>query len=228
MAAKKLHPGTIVLITSAVSLALWFVPFTRPFLLPLVYLNTHFHESCHALVSMATGGQVERIEVYASGAGVTLSRGGILALSASAGYFGASVIGGVLIACARSVKASRIALMTSGIGLALMLGLFIRADLIGIISASVWSFALIFSSQKLPEKAVPIFTGFLGFQQCLTSIQALTTLYLISSTTNGHSDAKIMEQLTYIPATVWSLLWILASVFAIGFGYRHALRGSLK
>ena len=54
---------------SLASVALWATPLLRPFALPLIYLNTHIHELCHAVTTIATGGAVENIIVLGDGSG---------------------------------------------------------------------------------------------------------------------------------------------------------------
>jgi hypothetical protein len=58
------------------------------------------------------------------------------------------------------------------------------------------------------------FLSFLAVQCCLNAVFDLRTLFLISTLTNSPNDARIMEQLTLIPAAIWASVWIgLSLVF---------------
>src|SRR5690348_9171182 len=96
------HQNTLV-IAAVVSLLLWIMPVFGYILLPLQYLNTHLHEFSHALVAIATGGSVDTIKVFSDGSGVTYASG-VDILVNSAGYIGATIIGGLMIVFSRTER----------------------------------------------------------------------------------------------------------------------------
>lgn len=215
---------TTLLLASVASLAVAIVPILRPIALPLVYLNTHIHELCHALVAIATGGQVEKILVFANGSGVTPIFGSMMFLTASAGYVGSSIVGGVILAGSRSPKAARRMVMIALLFLVLSLIFFLRGDLIGLGSALFWIALLGAGTKWFPDKFVLPFSQFIGIQIALNSLGAFMVLIKISAATENHSDALIMQQITGIPSIVWALGWLIFGLMAIGAGLYSAWR----
>lgn len=224
---KALDLGWLV-VASVLAFALWVIPVTRPLGIPLVFLNTHIHELWHALAALATGGQVQFIKVFADGSGVTPVGGSFLPLTASAGYVGASIVGGALIAASRRTDTAQRALMTLGIALAVSMVVFVRGDLVGWIAGGFWTVACLWGAQRLKPETIAFVTAFLGVQQCLTSVQALLVLFHLSVGTSVHSDALLMQQATGLPSVLWAGLWIAMSVVSMGFGAHRALKSGSK
>jgi hypothetical protein len=192
------------------------VPFISHLFLPVLWLNTHFHELCHAIVAMACGADVESIRVFSDGSGVTLIRGGNVFLETSAGYVGASIVGALTIFFSRNPKSARITLRVLSLALLFSMILLVRGDWVGIGSGIGWTAALwglsYFSGLRL------VFVGqLLGLFQCLNAVQSLYTLLRISAFTEGQSDAMILQQATGIPALIWASIWCLFSLALVGF-----------
>ncbi len=227
MSQRNLNNGWLITV-SLLAFVLWYVPVTRPFMVPLIYLNTHIHELWHALAAVGTGGKVEYIQVFASGGGVTPVYGSIMAITAAAGYTGASLVGGLLIASSRKAATARKALQFLGIALLVSMVLFVRGDVVGWIAGGVWTAAILIGAKHLQDRQVGFATAFLGAQQCLTSLQALMVLFHVSTNTDAHSDAMIMQRMTGVPASVWAMMWIVISLAAMGLGYRAAMNGGIK
>lgn len=210
-APLKPHQTTLVLAAVA-SLLLWVVPYFGWLLLPLIYLNTHIHEMCHALIAVGTGGQVEFIRVFASGGGVTPVSGGNFTLISTAGYLGATIIGGLMIWFSRSEKGAAMTLRILAVLLFISLLLWVRGDSVGVISSVFWIAALFAIPSLLKDRQLIFAAQLLGMQQCLTSVQGLYILFRISAYGGPDSDATNMAQLTHIPAMVWAVLWGLTGL----------------
>ncbi|MFM9872282.1 MAG: M50 family metallopeptidase [Fimbriimonadaceae bacterium] len=205
-----------LLLTAAVlSIALWGIPIARYLILPLEYLNTHFHELAHAIMALATGGQPDYIIVNADGSGSTPVSGGSIFLIASAGYPGTAILGSLLILAGRTTKNAQSILKTLAIILALSLLLLIRGDIVGVISALIWIPALWFASIKLKAENLQLATQFLGVQMCLTSFHSFLLLLNSSLLTNSHSDAYILQERTFIPDYIWAAGWTLFSLIIV-------------
>jgi hypothetical protein len=204
-ASLKPHQTTLIVV-ALISLLLWIVPGFGFILLPLQYLNTHLHEWCHAFMAMITSGEVRDIKVFANGSGTTIASGSAILVS-SAGYIGATIIGGLMIWCSRSERGAAVTLRTLSVLLAFSFIFWIRGDAVGVVSGLVWMIAL-FGLPFLVKGRQLVFVGqLLGMQQCLAAVQALYILLKISAFSNVHSDAANMASLTAIPAIVWALLW---------------------
>lgn len=209
----KPHQNTLT-VAALVSLLLWVVPFFGLVLLPLQYLNTHLHEFCHALAAVATGGQVDYIHVFGSGGGVTLGSGNPYAVD-PAGYLGATIIGALMILSSRTERGAAITLRTVGVVLSLSLLLWVRGDLVGIVSGLAWIACLFALPVKVKGRNLVFVAQLLGIQQCLSSIQSLYILFRISAFGGAQSDAAIMAQDTGIPALFWAVLWGLIGLGAL-------------
>ena len=161
------------LLAALASLALWALPGAGLVLLPLELLNTHIHEFCHAVVALATGGQVGYIRVLSTGDGVTPVLGGNAILTASAGYVGAAILGGLMLLSTRTEKGARTALMIAAFALTLSMTLWVRGDIAGVASGLLWIFLLFAMARGLKGDTLIFAAQFIGIQQCLRTVQSL-------------------------------------------------------
>ncbi|WP_025229041.1 M50 family metallopeptidase [Fimbriimonas ginsengisoli] len=223
MKSNPLKPHQVAIIAATLtSLVLWAVPGLHLLMLPLQYLNTHFHELSHALVATATGGHVSTINVYADGSGVTNISGGNWFLAASAGYIGAAIIGAIIMQVGRNEKSAKVTLRALAVVLAFVMILWVRGDLAGILSGFAWVAALFYASSYAKGPTILFVAQFIGIQQCLNAVHSLYELLQISALTERVSDAKILENQTHIPAMAWAVLWCLFSLALVTLGLRRA------
>jgi hypothetical protein len=215
-------PQKLLLAAATLSIALWAIPIARYIILPLDYLNTHFHELSHAIMALVTGGQPQQINVFADGSGVTNFTGGSIFLTASAGYPGTAILGAILILAGRTPDSAKRTLKILSVILAASLTLLIRGDLVGIISAVFWIPALWFASLKLKSENLQFATQFLGVQMCLTAFHSLITLVTISATSDMPTDAQILQQTTWIPSIVWAVAWTVFSLIIVIISLKNA------
>jgi hypothetical protein len=208
----KPHQSSLILAGLA-SLILWVVPVFGFILLPLQYLNTHLHEFSHALIAALTGGPVDHIQVFANGSGVTLA-GGSPILVSSAGYIGATILGGLMIRFGGTERGAAIVLRATGAILAFSLLFWVRGDLVGVLSGILWTLALFAAPHFMQGRPLVFTAQLVGMQQCLASVQALYILYNISAY-GGQSDAANMASYTGVPAIFWALLWGVIGLGAV-------------
>lgn len=223
MKVKLRKDQSLLIWASAASLALWFVPYLRIVTLPLDYYNTHIHELCHALVSTLTGGK-SHIIVYIAGNGVTPTEGGNMLLVATAGYIGSAVVGGILIFGSRTVKSATTILWVAAGFLALSMVVFVRGDAVGVASGIAWTGVLGSAAYWMRGESKIFAVQFLGIQQCLNASLSLWTLMKVSAFEPSHSDARIMERLTNVPAMFWAVLWMVIGLAVIVLGFSAAWR----
>jgi hypothetical protein len=203
----SLKPHQTSLIWAAVvSLVLWAVPVLQFLLLPLQYLNTHLHEFCHAFVAQISGGSVGTIQVYADGSGVTMAAGPPVLVN-SAGYLGATIIGGLVIWFSRSERGAAITMRALAVVLLFSFVFWVRGDLVGVLTGLFWIAALLGLPSVMSGRNLVFGAQLIGMQQCLASIQSLYVLLKISSFGERRSDAGNMAEYTGIPAIFWALLW---------------------
>ena len=205
---------------SALSSILSFVPFAGFLVYPFKLFVTFIHEGGHALAALATLGSVEAIAINPDTSGVTLSRGGLSIIIASAGYLTSTLYGAALLLICRNGKNAKAAL---GLSAAAVLGLtvFFMSGMFGWIVGIVLTAALIFFAVVSNPKVAHLFLSFLAVQCCLNALYDLRTLFLLSATTREVSDAVNMQRLTMIPAVVWASLWLGLSLVVLWLALRR-------
>lgn len=196
--------------------------------LPFLYLNTHLHELSHALAALATGGRVDRILVHGDGSGVALVAGGNLLLVASAGYVGSAMLGGLMIVYGNHERSARNVLWATAAALAISMLIWVRGDLIGILSGLMWIGACALAAKNLRERTLIFTVQLLGTLQCVAAFRSLFDLLQISALTETHSDAQIMAQASGIPDVVWAVSWAAISSAVLWTSLRLAWRGPRK
>jgi hypothetical protein len=211
----------MLLICAALAMLLW----TTPLLLPFRLFVTMVHEVSHALVGVATGGQVLGISISLDGSGVTFVRGGNQFLTASAGYVGSSLFGAGLLLLARERRWRRPLLQALAVGLVIATVVFFREPT-GIVAALLlagmfWLFAV-----RGPDWLVALLVYLLAVLNGLYAvIDLLTLLQLSGPAAAAASDAATLRRITGIPALFWALLWTAIAVGAQYLALRTCLAG---
>lgn len=223
MKPKNLKPHqSAIMLAGIASLAVMFLPGIHLILVPMLYLNTHIHELCHALMAEVTGGRVMNIEVYSNGAGQTLTTGGMGFLISSAGYVGAALVGALIMWRARSEGAARAVLFGLAVFLIGSMLLWVRGDSVGEVAGFVWIGVLATIIRYVKGPSLMFAAQFIGLQQCLQSFLSLNELLKISALTQGDSDARNMQNATGIPAIFWAGIWCAFSIFMVWVALRRS------
>ena len=217
----KSHQSALLAAAGA-SILLWAIPGAQWAMLPLTYLNTHVHELCHALATQATGGHVEMIKVFANGSGVTPVLGGSIFVLAASGYLGATLVGTWLILASRSEAGARNALYALAGALVFSMVVWVRGDAVGVASGIFWIAAILGVARYARGATLLFLAQFVGVQQGLNSIGSVYDLLKISLATDAHSDARIMQVTTGVPASVWAVAWCMISLSLLTLGLRKA------
>ena len=235
MARRKKHPllkkGSVLmnpmqqknalkslLIAFAITVALYFVPYAGIVTYPIRLLVTFIHEGCHALAALLTGGVVRQIAIQGDGSGVTATVGGIGVFIASAGYLGATLYGTALLALLRRGIAPKILLLTTAIIVGLLTVFFVHPfpDWFSTLWGIIIALLLGILAFTLPPQASVWAAAFVGVQCVMNAFFDLKTLLNISVYAGGTpSDAYNMQQLTWIPAPLWALLWLGLAVYLL-------------
>jgi len=200
---RKQHRESIgfLLGATALTIVISYIPFGGLVVYPLRLFVTFIHEGGHALAALLTLGSVEQLIIYADGSGVTRTVGGLSLLISSAGYLASTAYGaGLLTLLHDGGRAKAVLTVTAAVILALTgffaansFSLFIGIALTGLLMwvAIGWS-----------ARWAHFFLSFLAVQCCLNALYDLKTLFMISATTNLHSDATNIKHYTMIPAIV--------------------------
>jgi hypothetical protein len=109
---------------------------------------------------------------------------------------------------------------------AAILGLtaFFVSGVFGWITGIILAAGLIFVALAATARAAHFFLSFLAVQSGLNALYDLKTLFLVSATSNAHSDALNLQHLTHIPAFFWALTWLGASVILLAWALRSYAR----
>jgi hypothetical protein len=199
--------------------------------LPINQFTTMIHELGHALVCVLTGGHVAGLTIVGDGAGhggITSSLGGIQFFIAQAGYLGTAFFGCLLIFLGQFSRFSKIILGALGVFIGAFTIYFVGLNVFHTGLAGIFSFlwggaisaVLLWMSIKFDSKSANLAVLFLAVQTALNSISCiflLVQVYLGFIPVGGWSDATVMENMTHIPAFLWSLLWFLISCLMLGF-----------
>ncbi len=237
--AEDARPQIILLlIATAITVALWFVPFADYLVYPIRLFVTFIHEGGHALAAVLTGGSVQSLTVAPDSSGLVkaYSSSAIATLIfSSAGYLSATAYGVLLLVLVRWNVAPHKILFGSGVFVALLTVVFgffapvfhiFSGDIsFGATAFTIFSGALIVAgllaaAKYLNLKWASFFVGFLAVQCLLNAVFDLKNLFVISTTTNAHNDAMNMAEITGLPAPIWILIWVGISILMISIGLR--------
>ncbi len=231
---------TLLLIATAVSVALWvigwYMPLVGYIVYPLQLFATFIHESGHALATLITGNTVMSLTVSpdASGAVWSQSSGFSSLFISSAGYVGTTAFGALLLVWMRYGLSSRIALYFSSALVAVMTVVFgflapfwnflanvtFGSVVFTVLSGAFLTAGLFAIAKFASEKWVNFSFAFLAVQCLLNAFFSLKTLFVISVATDQTSDAANMAAATGIPSIFWVVIWIGISIVMISIGMR--------
>jgi Peptidase M50B-like len=217
----KNHKESIGFLLGATALAIvvLYMPFGEFLVYPLRLFVTFIHEGGHALAALLTLGSVARLEIYANASGATYTYGGLSFLISSAGYLASTAYGAGLLTLLHDGRRAK-AVLTVTAAIILTLTGFFTHDSFSLFIGIALTGLLIWVAIGWSARWAHFFLSFLAVQCCLNAFYDLKTLFLISTTTNMHSDAVNMQQTTMIPAVFWASFWILLSILALGFALR--------
>jgi hypothetical protein len=218
---------TLIGLAGLVALLIAFMPGLGWLGYPFRLLITMVHELAHGLAALLTGGEFRRFVISADGAGLAYTAGGWRWVIIPAGYVGVALFGAVLILLGRSHRWSRMALAVIG-GLMILLSLrygapsIVSGDFLNGILTTVTGVIFGCFFVGVAWKAAP---GWIIFLLHLVALQAGLTAFSDLATVIGLStnffnapanDARSMAELTFIPAIIWAVLWVIVAVGLIG------------
>lgn len=232
-----------LLIATALSVVLWFIPFADVLTYPFRIFVTFIHEGGHALAALLTGNSVHSLSVAMDGSGEVYSAtGGLFSrmFVSSAGYLGAMAFGALLLILIRRTVAARFVLIGSAaliLVLTVAYGFFsplLHGSLPGLFTlfAGVLLPAGLIATARFANARVASFlVSFLAVQCVLNAVFDLKTVLFMSSplAVGAQTDAVNMAAATGIPAMVWALIWIGLAFLILSMALRaYAVRGGLK
>src|SRR5215471_13703533 len=181
---------------------------------PLRLFVTFIHEGGHALAALLTLGSVARLVIHPNASGETYTYGGLSFLISSAGYLTSTAYGAGLLTLLHDGRRAK-AVLTVTAAIILTLTGFFTHDSFSLFIGIALTGLLIWVAIAWSPRWAHFFRSFLAVQCCMNAFYDLKTLFLISATTNLHSDAANMQEITMVPAIFWALVWIALSILAL-------------
>jgi hypothetical protein len=222
-----------LLVATALSIALWFIPFAWVLTYPFQLFVTFIHEGGHALAAVLTGNSVQSLSVSLDTSGLTetlIPQGGLFSrlLISSAGYLGAMGFGALLLYSVRYRVRPGIVLTGSALvimGLTAVFGFLVPLTNLSfspftVISGTLLTLALLAAAKFAGGRAANFLVSFLAVQCVLNAVFNLRDLALLSMMSDTRTDAGNMAAATGIPAIFWAIFWIGLAVLILSLTLR--------
>ena len=179
--------------------------------IPFNWLESYFHEISHGIAAILTGGRILQIQLFASGAGLCTTQGGISFFISFAGYAGASLWGWGIYKLASMHQ--KVAQVFSVVILILLISsiVFWGRDLLTwfILGVLALLFLLTFKLHKTHylQRLMQLF----GLLILLNSLSSPS--YLLDGRHLG--DGAALASSTLIPEFVWVFIWFAIALFSL-------------
>ena len=180
--------------------------------IPFTWIMVFFHEISHALITLLTGGSVQKISIHITGSGICYSTGGIRFLILQAGYLGAIFWGVTIYSISNNIKQIYIRTIVLFVICLIIISFFIwsRDIITWIILFLLFSFFV--SIIKLKRKRfIKIIIKFVGIYILLDAIKS--PLHLIDG--RHYGDGAKLADLTHIPEFIWIIAWLAIGVWSL-------------
>ncbi|XP_006462008.1 hypothetical protein AGABI2DRAFT_223152 [Agaricus bisporus var. bisporus H97] len=184
----------------------WNVPIARTLINPLKLFAVGWHELCHIIVAILTGGRILKITIDPHVGGATIVEGGIPTLILSAGYIGSTLFGGVFLLAGWNTLVAKILSFVLGIGLLMPLSLV--RDKLTIFLTFVYEGLLIGFWFIDHAQALRWYCLLIGVINMLFAIWDVTDDRFFHKT-NDSDAAQFSILYPKIPSHVWAIFWIL-------------------
>ncbi|KIJ55320.1 hypothetical protein M422DRAFT_23924 [Sphaerobolus stellatus SS14] len=195
----------VVLVYVTLVFAVWSVPIIRLVITPIKLFTIGWHELCHALAGIFTGGSVLRITIDPNLGGATLVTGGHKPTILCAGYIGSSLLGGVFILAGYDTLVAKICSFFIGVGLISPLGLV--RDKLTILSIFIYEAILIGFWFADHASALRWYCLFIGVINSLYAIWDVTDEKFFKKR-NDADTTQFALLFPRISSHVWALVWI--------------------
>lgn len=200
------------------TLVLWNVPYGWAALYPFKLFATWLHESSHAILMLATGAGLDRLEIFQDTSGLAFPRHGVTApaqiLIASAGYMGTALFGALFLVVGRTRLGARWILAGLGTAMLLVAMLAVRNPF-GVAAVLAEAVALLVLGRWGGERTCAFLVSFLAAQSCINAVLDIRVLFGGATYVDGQlhtgSDADTVAHVLGGPAAFWASLWLLWS-----------------
>lgn len=186
--------------------------------IPFNWLESYFHEISHGIAAMLTGGSVLRIQLFASGAGLCTTQGGINFIISFAGYAGATLWGwGIYKLASAHQKVAQVFSVLIFILLVSSIVLWGR-DLLTWVILGVLAILFLLTIRLHKTHYLQRLMQLFGLLILLNSLSSPS--YLLDGRNIG--DGAALAASTFIPEFVWVFIWFSIALFALYSLYKTA------
>lgn len=211
---------TVLLVSAAITLALYVIPFGDVIARPLLLLSTLAHEMGHGITALLLGGRFHELKMWLNGAGLAdmdvtgfgrLRQG----LTAAGGLVGPAVAAAVCFTLGKTGRGAQACLVGLGLGLVAAEFLLVR-NLFGFVFVGLVAAGCLFAGARLtPEKAQWVVV-FVGVQLALSIFSHADYLFAREAANPAGtypSDVMQMQQALFLPYWFWGFV---CGAFAVG------------
>lgn len=197
------------------TLVLWNVPYGWVALYPFKIFATWIHESSHALMMLATGAGLDRLEIYRDTSGLAYPAYAVSAAAqaviSSAGYVGTAAFGACFLILGRTDRGGRGVLLLLSTFMALSVIIGIR-NIFGVLAVTAEAVALVGLAVWGGERVCAFAVSFLAAQSCINAVLDIRVLFGATLFVNGRahheSDADAMARVVGGPPGLWAAIWL--------------------
>lgn len=186
--------------------------------IPFNWLESYFHEISHGIAAILTGGKVLRIQLFANGAGLCTTQGGIGFVISFAGYAGATLWGWGIFKLASAHQ--RVAQAFSVLILLLLVCsiVFWGRDLL------TWFILAILAAIFLLTIKLKKMVYLQWLMQLFGLLILLNSLFSPAYLLDGRhlGDGAALASMTFIPEIIWVLIWFSIALLALYSLYKTA------
>lgn len=186
--------------------------------IPFNWLESYFHEISHGIAAILTGGNVLRIQLFANGAGLCTTQGGISFVISFSGYAGATLWGWGIYKLASAHQ--RVAQIFSVLIFVLLVSsiVFWGRDLLTWFILAVLAVMFLLTIKLKKIHYLQVLMQFFGLLILLNSLSSPS--YLLDGRHQG--DGAALASMTLIPEIIWVMIWFLIALLALYSLYKTA------
>ena len=226
-----MSPLSRLLISIAVIVSVWQMPYGPQVLYPLTLLATLAHELGHGLSAVLVGAEFESLLLYADGSGLARWQGAVgplaQALIAAGGLLGPTLAGVLLMVMSHWPRHVAKVLATLAVILLLVALLWVRNPF-GLIFVLTLAACLALCSRWLGEWAAAQLLNGMAVTLCLSLYKDLDYLFSATATVDGTvlpSDSAVIAAALWLPYWFWgaliALIAIAVMVTGVGLTWRQ-------
>jgi len=212
-AAPEFPQARVMLLVSlAVTLVLYLVPWLGSLSYPFLLLSTLAHEMGHGVTAIVAGASFERLEIWSDGSGAATWSGQLgrlgLALVAAGGLVGPAVAAGLAFLAGRTVRGARGSLVAVAAILFVAEVLVVRGAF-GLFFVAVVAVVCALVAWKGPDEMAQLWLVFLALQLALSVFSRGDYLFAAVAETGGGtlpSDTSVIASALLLPYWFWGAL----------------------